>query len=568
MQKNFCGFLDISCLNKSVVLCGWVHNIRVFKKIVFLDLRDHSGIIQVYISKDMLDLYILSKSLTKESCIQIKGVLVKRLLVNVNTNIKNGHLEVKAYKLKVFNYSSILPMDISQCNIDEIRYKYRYLDLRQLDKLNNLALISKIRFFIHSYFHKYKFCEIETPILSKSTPEGARDFLVISRFKKKFYALPQSPQIFKQILMISGINKYYQIVKCFRDEDLRSDRQPEFTQIDLEMSFMTCDGLFSLVENLIVKLWKVFQGIILERPFLRLDYKDVMSKYGTDKPDLCNPLIYVDITYFFNMIYTSWCIDRLFWNKCVCIKYIILASISIKKILYFLKLHKIYQFIYIKIVGFYKYKIQNYSNYSINDVFVINLCHKLHINNKTNISIFIFIATECLLNKKLFIIRNFLGKFLNVCKKDIIPIWIINYPMFYYNKNNKLDVLHHFFTRPKISYKQLVKTKKIDDIKSYAYDLVINGYEIGSGSVRNHKLKMQLLILKILGFKKKELYKKYGYFLKSLRYGTPPHMGIALGLDRLLMLLMNLDSIKDVILFPKTTSGHCLLTGAPDYIDF
>ncbi len=569
MRNNFCGFLDISFLNKKVVLCGWVHNIRVFKNMVFLNLRDHSGIMQICISKDKLNIYVLAKSLTKESCIQIKGVLVKRLLANINKNFINGHLEVKAYVLKIFNYSSILPMNIDEFNIDKIKYKYRYLDLRQLNRLNNLELISKIRFFIHNYFQNNYFNEIETPMLSKSTPEGAKDFLVMSRMKNKFYALPQSPQIFKQILMISGVNRYYQIVKCFRDEDLRSDRQPEFTQIDLEMSFTTCKELFTLVEKLIVKLWKNFQGVVLQRPFLRLDYKDVMSKYGTDKPDLRNPLVYIDITYFFNMRYTSWCIDKLFWNNCVCIKYIIASLINIKKILVFLKLHKINQFIYIHIMDFYKskYVIKNYSNYTIDDIFVINLCHKLLITNINNISIFILIASASIFNKKLFIVRDFLGKFLNICKSDIIPVWIVNYPMFYYDKNNKLDVLHHFFTRPKISYNKLLKTKKYSNIKSYAYDLVINGYEIGSGSVRNHKLKIQLLLLKILGFKNKELLQKYGYFLESLKYGTPPHMGIALGLDRLLMLLMNLNSIKDVILFPKTTSGYCLLTGAPEYIN-
>ncbi len=551
-MHNYCNLLNFSNINDKVKLYGWVQNIRILKKIIFINLRDITGLMQIVFKRENKKLLNNLLLLTQESCVKIKGIVKKK-----KNTINN--IEIIAYYIKIFNYSHQLPINILLENKEKIKFKYRYLYLRKHNMLNVLKIRSDLKLFINNFFNKKKFIEIETPFLSKSFLEGANSYIVKSRlYKNKFYSLPQSPQIFKQLLMISGINKYYQIVKCFRDENLRSDRQPEFTQIDIELSFYSFNYLSNLIENLIFKIWLKYNKKII-KPFKKITYYNCINKYGTDKPDLRNPIKY-------NINLSNFLFKNVFINENINNIKVLL----IKNIINLLNFNLINKFIIDNKINNYLYI---YINSFINNKYKYNICGDLNLNKniinnilfKNNISANNFIFLILLKNNKkinlLVKIRNFFCNLFNLFNENIFfPIWIINFPMFFFDKFNNINSFHHPFTMPLNT-----SLEKLKDIKDYtkllanSYDLVINGYELGSGSQRIHKFEIQREIFNILNIKD-----KYDFFIEALKYGTPPHLGIALGLDRILMLLLNLNSIKDVIAFPKTNSGLCLLTGAPD----
>ncbi len=554
-MRIYCNKLNNNYIDKKVKLCGWISSIRIFKKIIFINLRDITGLFQIICKKKNVLNWNDILLLTNESCIKVIGIIKKK------KNILNN-LELVAFNIKIFNYSFPLPLNLSIKNKENITLKYRYLDLRRKEMSFILILRSKLKFFINYFFYKRNFFEIETPFLSKSFLEGANSFIVKSRlYKNKFYSLSQSPQIFKQLLMISGIDKYYQIVKCFRDENLRSDRQQEFTQIDIELSFCNFKNLSKIIEILIYKIWLKFNDYNLNIPFKKISYSDSLIIYGTDKPDLRNPVKFNYNLYKF--LFKNYFIK--YKNNYKDIKVLLIKNIiniiNINKIFIFFKKKKINKYLCIHFISIeknkYFYKI--YGNLDIDN----SLINEMLLKNKIFINSFIIIFLIKKYNNIILFteIRDFFCNFFKLFKKKkFYPIWIKNFPMFYIDKYSKLNSYHHPFTMPlNINFEELKNIKDYTNLLANSYDLVINGYELGSGSQRIHDFNIQKEIFNILNIKN-----KYDFFINSLKYGTPPHLGIALGLDRILMLLGNFKSIKDVIAFPKTNSGLCLLTGAPD----
>ncbi len=564
MRTNYCGFLYNRDINKEVILCGWVSNIRFLKKIIFINLRDNTGFLQVLVNKSNIDLWNLTLTLTIESCIKVVGIVLSRKYKNINLDFNSSQLEIDTKFIYVYNYASMLPLDLNLDNSEYIRLKYRYLDLRRDKMLNIIKLRSKINFFINSFFFNKNFLNVETPFLTKSMPEGAKDYLVVDDSdNRKFYALPQSPQIFKQLLMISGIDRYYQIVRCFRNENLRSDRQPEFTQIDVELSFSSFEDLSILIEQMIVSLWSNLVDIKINFPFKRIDYFDSILNYGTDKPDLRNPLKFIDLSILKKKIKKKKILNifgLLIKNK--------VNNFNFKKIDNFMLKNNFIDYFYIKIINFINNEVIfiNSSSLKLDNDLMLELFYKLRLN----IGDLLFIIPIYTKNSKLSIIRDFFGIEFNLLEKDkICPVWILNFPMFYYDSNHIINTYHHPFTMP-------LNINVVDDFKnitnyesiiSSSYDLVINGSELGSGSVRINNVEIQKKIFNILGINNEIQRKRYGFFLDALSYGTPPHLGLALGIDRILMLLTGNNDIKDVIAFPKTSSGNCVLTNSPDIIN-
>ena len=544
-----------------VTLYGWVNKKRDLGGLVFIDLRDRSGIIQLVVNPES-DVYDLASDLKNEYVIKVTGKVVLRK--EANKNLKTGEIEIEVQELEVLNKSAELPFDLNNTTaLEETRLKYRYLDLRRDELKDKLMIKHKVMQSTRSYLNSLDFMEIETPILCKSTPEGARDYLVPSRVNKGcFYALPQSPQLFKQLLMMSGMERYYQIARCFRDEDLRADRQPEFTQIDMEMSFVNEDDVMSITEGLLYNIFKEVKGIEIKLPIDRMTYEKAMNLYGSDKPDLRfeNPIYDItdsfkesDFSLFNNIINDGGIINALVFNAAD--KY---SRKDIDKLTEYVKTYGAKALAFLKYNGEFTGSIAKFVTPEISD----SLINKL--NLKDNDLILIIAGDKKMVKTSLGALRCKVARDLGLINQDKYAfVWITDFPMFEYSEEEGRYIsCHHPFTQPQ----DVNALSDKEHALARAYDIVLNGYEVGGGSLRIHNPEMQERVLNELGFTKEEAEAKFGFLLKALTYGCPPHGGLALGLERLTMILCGTENIRDVIAFPKTTSASCLMTEAPSEV--
>jgi aspartyl-tRNA synthetase len=572
MRDNYCSNINATYIEKKVNVCGWVNKRRDHGGVIFVDLRDNTGILQVVFNPEKKDIFKIAEDIRTEYVLKIKGEVRARLEGTINKNLPTGEVEVIVTDCEVLNRAKTPPFVIGDDEThEEHRLKYRYIDLRSVKMQNNLKMRAEVISFCRTYLSTKGYLDIETPILTKATPEGARDYLVPSRTHAgEFFALPQSPQLFKQLLMIGGIDKYYQVVRCFRDEDLRRDRQCEFTQLDIEASFVEEKDIKNLSENMIRGLFKEVLHTDLVDEFPQITYKQAMQKYGSDKPDLRFDLEIVTIGDLLQnvefKVFSSPACDK--EGRVAALNIPQGADISRKNI------DK-----WTKYVGEFGAKglayikcndtkdIKNGLSSPILKFIPDDIIKKIieRVNAKDGDIIFFGAGKEKIVNDSLAALRNKIAKDLHLIKKKWAPVWIVDFPMFEKNSKKEITSLHHPFTAPQNDNTTELKQKPTE-VLSRAYDLVINGYEIGGGSVRIHDTQMQKTVLEILNIDDKKAKEKFGFLLDALEYGAPPHAGIAFGLDRLLMLMANLRSIRDVIAFPKTQTATCLLTNAPSKV--
>jgi len=575
-RTHYIGELDNTFIGKEIIISGWVLRRRDHGGVIFLDVRDRTGLLQVVFEEGIdPEIHNLADSIRIEYVISVKGLIRRRPPGMENPKIPTGEIELVAKEVEILNISKTppFPMDEDLSEISEaIRLKYRYLEMRALDGLKPFIFRHKVNQIIREFLNSKGFLEIETPFLTKSTPEGARDYLVPSRlYPGKFYALPQSPQLFKQILMVAGVDKYYQIVRCFRDEDLRADRQPEFTQLDIEMSFVEENDVMSIVEELLAYLFEKALNITLETPFPRLSYETALRDYGTDRPDIRFDMKLKDLSHLFRE--TTFKVFRDALESGGIIKGLkVPANFSRKELD---ELTKFAQELGAKGLAWIKYN-KNASSFEekwsspIVKFFETSILEKLEevFNPLEDLATFFFVADkEDVVNSILSELRIHLAKKINLVPENKFSfIWITDFPLFEWDEEeNRLVSVHHPFTHPKEEDIPLLDTDPLK-VKSKAYDIVLNGVEIGGGSIRIHKRELQEKIFKLLNIPLEEAQEKFGFLLTALEYGAPPHGGIAFGLDRLIMLMLGKKSIREVIPFPKTQRAQCLLTGAPSEV--
>ena len=574
MYRNYkLNELRIENIGEEVVLSGWVSKVRDLGHFRFIDLRDRYGITQILVNEEVSgkELFEEARKLKNEWVIKVTGKVAERS--SKNKNIPTGDIEVEAKNIEILSRSKQLPFEIDETgNLNEnMRLTYRYLDIRRPRMLNNIIKRNDMLFSIRKFMNDNGFLDIDTPILAKATPEGARDFVVPSRINKgAFYALPQSPQLFKQILMVSGVDKYYQLAKCFRDEDLRADRQPEFTQLDLEMSFIEQEDILNVTEALAKRVFKDVTGIEITEKFERMSYDDAMNFYGSDKPDLRFDMKLIDLSKE-----TQNCGFGVFENAIKDggnVKAIVAPNAEkfsrkyIKDLEDFVKT-------YFKAKGLAYIKINEDGeiNSPIAKFFteekLAEITQKLGIKNN---EIALILADKYkIVHDGLGALRLKLGEELELIDKDSFKfLWVINFPMFEWSEEeNRYKAQHHPFTSIKQEDRKYLDSNELDKIKTDSYDMVLNGYEIGGGSIRIHEEELQEKVFEKLGLNKEEQQDKFGFFLEVLKYGVPPHGGLAFGIDRWLMAMLKENSIKEVIPFPKTNKGQDLMTGAPAEIE-
>ena len=558
-------------VGKNVTVMGWVDTRRDMGKIIFVDLRDRSGIIQVVID-DRVSAEDFEKAshIKNEYVISVEGVVNKRDDSKVNPKLKTGTIEVIAKSVRILSECDTLPFQIEEADQvgDQTRLKYRYLDLRSKSMQRNLKLKSDIFHITRNFFHDEGFIEVETPMLNKSTPEGARDYLVPSRVNPgMFYALPQSPQLFKQILMLSGYDRYIQIARCFRDEDLRADRQPEFTQIDMELSFVDEDDVIDVNERYLKKIFKEIKGIDIETPFMRMPYDEAMRRFGSDKPDLRFGMELTDMSDIF-----AGCEFKVFADtiaKGGSVRTITVpgaANYTRKQIDELIEFVKIY-----KAKGLASFAIEN-GEYKSNILRFMSediIAKVVERANAKEGDLVLFVAdTNEVVFAALGALRCEMAKRLNLINKDEYKfLWVVDFPMFEWDEeNNRCKAVHHPFTAPKDEDLAFMEERPLD-VKAKAYDIVLNGTELGGGSIRIHSREVQRRVFNLLGFTDEQAQARFGFLLDAFKYGVPPHGGLAYGLDRLVMLVLGLDTIRDTIAFPKDKSASCQMSEAPNVVD-
>ena len=567
MRSHYCGQLTADMIGEEVALCGWVHRRRDHGGVIFIDLRDREGLAQVVYDPDRAEPFAVAETLRNEYVVRVTGRVRRRPEGTLNPNLPTGEVEVLGHTLELLNRARTPPFQLDDENVqDDIRLRYRYVDLRREDMQENIKLRSRVTRAIRDYLDGSGFLDIETPVLTRATPEGARDYLVPSRTQRGgFFALPQSPQLFKQLLMMSGMDRYYQIVRCFRDEDLRADRQPEFTQLDMEMSFVEENDVIGLVEDMMRTVFRQVKGIDLADPFPRMTYAEAMSRYGTDRPDLRNPLELVEVGDLMKQVEF-----KVFSGPANQANGRVAAlrlpggnTLTRKEI-----------DDYTAYVG--KYGARGLAYIKINDmekgvaglqspilkflpgetVQAVLQCT----GAQTGDMVFFGADKARTVNDSLGALRTALAEDLGLLQGDWEPLWVVDFPLFEYNDaEQRWDSLHHPFTAPA----QTGQDTDLHESLSRAYDLVLNGMELGGGSIRIHEPEMQLKVLELLGIDEGQAREKFGFLIDALSYGCPPHGGIALGLDRIVMIMAGAKGIRDVIAFPKTQTASCLLTSAP-----
>ncbi|MCM8758301.1 MAG: aspartate--tRNA ligase [Candidatus Omnitrophica bacterium] len=572
LRTHTCGELTDKNTGQKVILAGWVSSIRDHGNIIFFDLRDRYGITQIVCNLNQIDesLVELVKKVRQEFVIQVSGTVVERSPETINPKISTGSIEVVLERLSILNTCQVLPFEIQDSkNINEnTRLKYRYLDLRRQQLKENIVFRSVFTSKMREFFSSENFVEIETPILTRSTPEGARDFLVPSRLNPgSFYALPQSPQLFKQILMISGFDRYYQIARCFRDEDLRSDRQPEFTQVDIEMAFIEEDDIIDISERLIKYSIEKSMGKEIKIPFPRLTYDEALSRFGTDKPDIRFGMEILNLSDVFQNSGSS-ILDEIIKSGGT-IRGLVIEQgekVSIKDV------DAINEFVIQKggkgigWIRFRQTEIVSPLKKVLNESTISNLRNLFEIKPGT---LLLFLGgQERWVCETLGEIRLDIGRKIQLVDKNSLNfLWVVDFPLFEYSQEEeRLVCVHHPFTSPKIQDIEILDTQPLK-ARSRAYDLVLNGTEIGGGSIRIHQRQLQEKIFSILNMQPSEYNQRFGFLLEALSFGAPPHGGLAFGLDRLVMILRNEDSIRETIAFPKTQKGICPLSEAPGAVD-
>lgn len=566
-RSHMCAQLSMDDCGKKVSLYGWVQKRRSLGGLIFIDLRDRTGVVQIAIDPDSPS-FVIAESTRSEYVVSIEGVVRARPEGQSNREMKTGDIEILVDEMEILNNSKTTPFYIEDdVNADEsLRLKYRYLDLRRPQIQNTLIKRHKIVKSVRDYLDYNGFIEVETPVLTKSTPEGARDYLVPSRIHKgSFYALPQSPQLFKQLLMVSGIDRYFQVVKCFRDEDLRADRQPEFTQIDIELSFATQEDVRSLAEGMMQYVFKRILGIELDSKFPLMKYSDAMNKYGSDKPDTRFEMLLRDVSEVFtdtdfrvfNSVLSSGGV-----LKAIKVENYNFSRKEIDDLTDYVKKYGAKGLVWLQQE---KAGMRSSISKFLSEQEMLDLSKAL--NLQAGDFAFIVADKENVANKSLGALRLEIAKELNLIDKSKFNfLWVVDFPLYEYNEEDqRYYAAHHPFTMP---YEEDVKYMKEQPqkVKAKAYDLVLNGAEIAGGSLRIHNSEIQKKMLKTLGFSDKEAMDQFGFLIEALDYGTPPHGGIAFGLDRLVMEMLGIDNIRDVIAFPKTTSASCLLTNAPSEV--
>ncbi len=572
MRSHYCGEINESLVGQEIEVCGWVHRRRDHGGVIFIDLRDREGLLQIVFDPDRAEIFAAAERIRSEYVLKVKGVVRPRPDGTVNANMRTGQIEVLAHELEILNKSKTPPFHHDEQANEDIRLKYRYLDLRREEMLGNLILRHKVTAAMRSFLDGEGFIDVETPMLTRATPEGARDYIVPSRTHPgKFFALPQSPQIFKQLLMMSGLDRYYQIVRCFRDEDLRADRQPEFTQLDVEMSFVDEEAVIGIMEDMMRHLFKETLDVDLPETFPRMSYAEAMQRFGSDKPDLRIDLELIEVADLMSSVefkvFAGPAADPEGRVAALCIPGgAEMSRKIIDEYTEFVGRYGARGLAYIKVndVDAGRDGLQSPILKFLPDDAITGIIERTAA--KSGDLIFFGADKARVVNDALGALRVKVAEDRGLVAEGWAPLWVVDFPMFEKDAATKRwTALHHPFTAPSVDDPEALRANPGEAL-SRAYDMVLNGSEIGGGSIRIHDQKTQSAVFDLLGISKEEAQEKFGFLLEALQYGCPPHGGVAFGLDRIVMLMAGADSIRDVIAFPKTQSASCPLTNAPSEV--